>query len=192
MFFVNMPWYVINLPWCCWHWVDIDLVWHITTYLQGWLSVNNMLIYFSVAVCCMIRPRRPVSTEKTVTSSPAILCRFSKLSWIYCFVLLSSSQITNWGHMTCIFVCIVLCQCTTLKTLYAQSNIKSYHLGFYLIKSPRYTGDDFMFLYQFVRRLWRRLRRRRQRLVHVIISEQLFRFLSFLVGLVDLHCRLPD
>ena len=46
-----------------------------------------------------------------------------------------------------------------------------YHL--LLIKTPRYTGDDFMFLYRFVRR------RRPQILVHAITFEQLFGFLSF-------------
>ena len=45
----------------------------------------------------------------------------------------------------------------------------------HLIKSPRYTGGDFIFLYRFVRRR----RRRPQILVHAITFEQLFRFLSF-------------
>ena len=56
----------------------------------------------------------------------------------------------------------------------------------YQFKSPRYTGGDFMFLYRFVRR------RRPQILVHAISLEQLFGFLSFLVGLLALTCRLPD
>ena len=63
-----------------------------------------------------------------------------------------------------------------------------------LIKSPQYTGGDFMFLYRFVRRR-RRLRRRRRRpqiLVHVITFEQLFGFLSFLAQLLALTYRLPD
>ena len=38
-----------------------------------------------------------------------------------------------------------------------------------IIKSPRYTGSDFMFLYRFSRR-----RRRLQILVHAIHFEQLF------------------
>ena len=42
-----------------------------------------------------------------------------------------------------------------------------------LIKSPRYTGGDFMFLYRFVRR------RRPQILVHSITFEQRFGFLLF-------------
>ena len=59
------------------------------------------------------------------------------------------------------------------------------------IKSPQYTGGDFMFLYRFVRR--RRSRRRRpQILVHAITFEQLFGFLSFLAQLLALTCRLPD
>ena len=41
------------------------------------------------------------------------------------------------------------------------------------IKSPRYVGGDFMFLYRFVRRR----RRRPQILVHAITFEQLFGFL---------------
>ena len=60
-----------------------------------------------------------------------------------------------------------------------------------LIKSPRYTGGDFMFLYWFVRRR-RRRRRRPQILVHAITFEQLFGFLSFLARLLALTCRLPD
>ena len=58
----------------------------------------------------------------------------------------------------------------------------------FIIKSRRYTGGDFMFLYRFVRRH----RRRPQILVHVITFEQLFGFLSFLVRLLALTCRLPD
>ena len=59
-----------------------------------------------------------------------------------------------------------------------------------VIKSPQYTGGDFMFLYRFVRR--RRRRRRPQILVHAITFEQLFGFLSFLAQLLALTCRLPD
>ena len=58
-----------------------------------------------------------------------------------------------------------------------------------LIKSPRYTGGDFMFLYRFVRR---RRRRRPQILVHAITFEQLFGFLSFLARLLALTYRLTD
>ena len=54
-----------------------------------------------------------------------------------------------------------------------------------LIKSTRYTGGDFMFLYWFVRR-------RPQILVHAITFEQLFGFLSFLARLLALTCRIPD
>ena len=60
------------------------------------------------------------------------------------------------------------------------------------IKSPRYTGDDFMFLYRFVRRRRRRSRRRPQVLVHAITFEQLFGFLSFLARLLTLTYRLTD
>ena len=55
-----------------------------------------------------------------------------------------------------------------------------------VIKSPQYTGGDFMFLYRFVRR------RRPQILVHAITFERLFGFLSFLAQLLALTCRLPD
>ena len=57
--------------------------------------------------------------------------------------------------------------------------------GGLIIKSPQYTGGDFMFLYRFVRR-------RPQILVHAITFEQLFGFLSFLAQLLALTCRLPD
>ena len=63
-----------------------------------------------------------------------------------------------------------------------------------VIKSPQYTGGDFMFLYRFVRRR-RRLRRRRRRpqiLVHAITFEPSFGFLSFLAQLLALTFRLPD
>ena len=58
-----------------------------------------------------------------------------------------------------------------------------------IIKSPRYTWDDFMFLYRFVR-----CRRRSppQILVHAITFEQLFGFLSFLARLLVLTYRLTD
>ena len=59
-----------------------------------------------------------------------------------------------------------------------------------LVKSIRYTGGDFMFLYGFVRH--RRRRRRPQILVHAITFEQLFRILSFLARLLALAFRLPD
>ena len=63
----------------------------------------------------------------------------------------------------------------------------------WIIKSPQYTGGDFMFLYRFVRRRRRRRRRRRpQILVHAITFEQLLGFLSFLAQLLALTCRLPD
>ena len=57
-----------------------------------------------------------------------------------------------------------------------------------IIKSPLYTGGDFMFLYRFVRRR----RRRPQILVHTITFKKLFGFLSFLAQLLALTCRLPD
>ena len=61
----------------------------------------------------------------------------------------------------------------------------------WIIKSPRYTGGDFMFLHRFVRRR-RRRRRQPQILVHAITFEQLFGFLSFLARMLALTCRLPD
>ena len=63
-----------------------------------------------------------------------------------------------------------------------------------LIKAPRYTGGDLMFLHRFVRRRTRRCRRHRRRPqipVYAITLEQLFRFLSFLARLLVLTCRLP-
>ena len=62
----------------------------------------------------------------------------------------------------------------------------------YIIKSSRYTGGDFMFLYRFVRRRRRRRRRRPQILVHAITFEQLLGFLSFLARLLALTYRLTD
>ena len=59
-----------------------------------------------------------------------------------------------------------------------------------IIKSPRYTGGDFMFLYLFVPR--RRSRRRPQILVQAITFQQLFGFLSFLAGLLTLTYKLTD
>ena len=76
----------------------------------------------------------------------------------------------------------------------AMVNYRNLCLRFWLyiiyniIQSPRFTGGDLMFLYRFVcpRRC------RPHTFVHSITSEQLFRFLSFLVGLMTLTCRLPD
>ena len=55
-----------------------------------------------------------------------------------------------------------------------------------IIKSHRYTGSDFMFLYRFSRR------RRRRRPPQMIHFEQLFGFLSFLARLLAMTYRLPD
>ena len=65
-------------------------------------------------------------------------------------------------------------------------------ISYRLIKSPQYTGGDFMFLYRFVRRRRRRRRRRPQILVHAITFEQLFGFLSFLAWLLALTYRFTD
>ena len=46
--------------------------------------------------------------------------------------------------------------------LWKTVNLGAFHYFSVLIKSPQYTGGDFMFLYRFVRRR-RRLRRRRRR-----------------------------
>ena len=51
-----------------------------------------------------------------------------------------------------------------------------------IIKSLQYTGGDFMFLYQFVRRCWHR-RHRPQILVHAITFEQPFG-ISFIYGTI--------
>ena len=48
-----------------------------------------------------------------------------------------------------------------------------------IIKSPRYTGGDFMFLYRFVRRR----RRRPQILVHAVTFEPFF-WISFICGTI--------
>ena len=84
----------------------------------------------------------------------------------------------------------------TSRHIDTQGNSPEYT---YVIKSPQYTGGDFMFLYRFVRRRRRRRRRSRRRrrrrpqiLVHAITFEQLFGFLSFLAQLLALTCRLPD
>ena len=77
--------------------------------------------------------------------------------------------------------------------MYHMYHLMLWHfvLIYSFIKSPQYTGGDFMFLYRFVRR--RRHRRRRpQILVHAITFEQLFGFFSFLAQLLALTCRLPD
>ena len=83
---------------------------------------------------------------------------------------------------------------TTLCWWYFWMHFCEWNLLYFdtnFIKSPRYTGGDFMFLYRFVRR--RRRRRRRPRiLVHAITFEQLFRFLSFLAPLLALTYRLTD
>ena len=79
-----------------------------------------------------------------------------------------------------------------LEYFEAQTTNLSSYILFFFIKSPQYTGCDFMFLYRFVRRRRRRRRRRSQILVHAITFEQLLGFLSFLAQLLALTCRLPD
>ena len=61
-----------------------------------------------------------------------------------------------------------------------------------IVKSPRYTWGDFMFLYRFVHRRRHVRLRRPQILVHGITFEQLFGFLSFLAQLLALTYRLTD
>ena len=76
-----------------------------------------------------------------------------------------------------------------------------------VIKSPRFTGGDFMFLYRFVRHRLksprytrgdfmflcrRRWRHRPQIFVHAITFENFFGFLSCLAQLLALTYRLPD
>ena len=77
--------------------------------------------------------------------------------------------------------------CVYASSTYTVTPREDTHHFVDIIKSPRYTGADFMFLYRFVRR-----RRRKQILVHAITFEQLFGFLSFLAWLLALTCRLPD
>ena len=73
------------------------------------------------------------------------------------------------------------------KFKFRQTTDKCMHHPFNeIIKSPRYTRGDFMFLYRFVRR------RRLQILVHAITFEQLFGFLSFLARLLVLTYSLTD
>ena len=78
-----------------------------------------------------------------------------------------------------------------LKTIYLPLTMKKfYHFSIqfishcrHIIKSPRYTGGDFMFLYRFVRR--RQHRHRPQILVHVITFEQLLGFLAATMQLYE-------
>ena len=64
-----------------------------------------------------------------------------------------------------------------------------YVLGSFVIKSPRYTGGYFMFLYWLVRRCRSRRRRRPQTFVHAIAFEQRFRFILFLTQMLALTYR---
>ena len=88
--------------------------------------------------------------------------------------------------------CAILCNETFLHT-----HTPTWASFEYIIKSPQYTGGDFIVLYRFVRRRRRRRRRRRLRrrpqiLVHAITFEHFFLFLSFWAQLLALTCRLPD
>ena len=91
------------------------------------------------------------------------------------------------------FVCeaIVFCFRYWVSEVFTSGEVSLSNIV--MIKSPRYTGGDFVFLYRFVRhRRCRHRRRRPQILVHAITFEQLFGFLSFLTRLLALTCRLPD
>ena len=87
-----------------------------------------------------------------------------------------------WGHWSGSTLAQVMACC-----LMAPNH---YLIQCWLIKSPLYTGGDFMFLYRFVRR--RCCRRRPQILVHAITFEQLSWFLSYLAQLLALTYRLHD
>ena len=84
------------------------------------------------------------------------------------------------------------CVCDTLRNMNSWGPLHGVKSGvIWIIKSPWYTGGDFMFLYRFVRHR-RRCRRRRgqQILVHAINFEQFFGFLSLLARLLALTYRL--
>ena len=108
---------------------------------------------------------------------------FKKLHFVYIVVckmtaILSRLRYVNGVHSwTKVYSCF-------FSELLNQLEVKGFDNS--LIKSPRYIGGDFMFLYRFVRR------RRPLILVHAITFEQLFGFLSFLARLLALTCRLPD
>ena len=93
---------------------------------------------------------------------------------------------TIWRHRSMSTLAQIMVCCLTAPSHYLNQC--------WLIKSPQYTGGDFMFLYRFVRRRRRRRRSRRrpQILVHAITFEQLFGFLSFLAWLLALTYRLTD
>ena len=120
-------------------------------------------------------------------------CRFfGWLVWLIFFITNSNMLKKTKTNMMIIYVTEVI----RLKEFGSIFPI-SYHcvMKLLVIKSPQYTGGDFMFLYLFVRRRRRRRRSRRRRpqiLVHAITFEQLFGFLSFLAQLLALTCRLPD
>ena len=76
----------------------------------------------------------------------------------------------------------------TLSQPHCDNGTWLYVLVNCVIKSPRYTGGDFMFLYRFVCQR----RCRPHTFVHGITFEQLFGFLSFLAQILALTYRLPD
>ena len=121
--------------------------------------------------------------------------------WLYHISICYNMMTLCIPQYLCIYIYVYIIWLTTwydwlLQVRLQNDSFTTRNIGKWLIKSPQYTGGDFMFLYRFVRRCrrrcrHRRLRRRPQILVHAITFEQLFGFLSFLAQLLALTCRLP-
>ena len=91
---------------------------------------------------------------------------------------LNTEKVQSWKIMPCFYHTV---NTMTVDDLWTQGAWTSAAM---VIKSPQYTGGDFMFLYRFVRRRRHRPRRRRpQILVHAIALWTTF-WISFIFGTI--------
>ena len=129
--------------------------------------------------CPIVFQGHPSNFKVTRDKTSPILTQIGR------FQTIGRSQLSNPSDLPCSTLHTNMCVSICISGLYSHVSMNQI-----IIKSPQYTGGDFMFLYRFVRR--RHRCRRPQILVHAITFEQLFGFLSFLAQLLALTCRLPD
>ena len=165
-----------------WYWCWSAEIYFQISFLAFWYRRCNG--YNIIGLTCMQNPEMQQNTSvlKQIVGS---FCSFFKTHFI-----------PNIMDFPCNLECPILHAIEVYTSLYNRGRYSAKVSAMPpVIKSPRYTGGDFMFLYRFVRRRRRRRRRSRRRpqiLVHAITFERLFGFLSFLARLLALTYRLTD
>ena len=167
---------------------------------QSLVQYNTLPVMFKLmwhmhySIVDMMESNLVIGKGVLIWSIINITCFINSHGWKFTFTLMYiATFILKWQKVVCFSVNMNMgfFPCDATDPLLNISHRFKNSQNRYLIKSPRYTGGDFMFLYRFVRRHCRR-RCRPQILLHTITFEQLFWFLSFLARLLALTCRLLD